>query len=44
MPCIKGSGGIAPLILHFAVSGGDGEWSASRSGGFTPEERVSDTR
>jgi hypothetical protein len=36
-----GSGNIAPPILTSALDGG--EWSASRSGSFTPEENIPDT-
>jgi hypothetical protein len=38
---VLGSGGIAPLILTSELEGG--EWSASRSGRFTPRERAPGT-
>jgi hypothetical protein len=42
MKAYWGSGGIAPLIfLTSALDGG--EWSASRTGRFTPRERAPDT-
>jgi hypothetical protein len=36
------SGGIAPPFLNPALDGD--EWSASRSGRFTPEERTAGNR
>jgi hypothetical protein len=38
MKAYKGLGGTAPTFLTWALVGG--EWSASRSGRFTPGERA----